>query len=387
MIINSGNPLSPKTYIALHNVEVNYHSIQQVTIDLCVNKHDMVVLKLAGIPANYITDYIDAPVRVTLSSGPGRSQDFCGRVLYVEPESDSRAPIVNNSPFQTIRLVCFGASMSMMGAKSKLWENVSIKSIAEQLCDTYRFSLDVIDDNFILPRLMQKGESDWAFLIRICEKYGYSVTVHGTHMHIWDPFKAIGRRPSYEELTSVSSSLGAAPGNILNFKGTFGYVTPQGYSTNYEVSSLDNDGVSQTVSSTSFSKESWSGINDPSKFYNVVLESVQTVAEAEKIVGAKERRTFPFNASVEISAGSGIVPGGIVKVTGYNSHFDGLWYVRDVKHTIGGSSYFTKLEISRDFNTSESFVVPPTQLAQTAPEPEFVAGEWRASSERVNAYV
>ena len=387
MIINSGNPLSPKTYIALHNVEVDYHSIQQATVDLCVNKHDMVVLKLAGIPANYITDYIDAPVRVTLSSGPGRSQDFCGRVLYVEPESDSRAPIVNNSPFQTIRLVCFGASMSMMGAKSKLWENVSIKSIAEQLCDTYRFSLDVIDDNFILPRLMQKGESDWAFLIRICEKYGYSVTVHGTHMHIWDPFKAIGRRPSYEELTSVASSLGAAPGNILNFKGTFGYVTPQGYSTNYEVSSLDSDGVSQTVSSTSFSKESWSGINDPSKFYNVVLESVQTVAEAEKIVGAKERRTFPFNASVEISAGSGIVPGGVVKVIGYNSHFDGLWYVRDVKHTIGGSSYFTKLEISRDFNTSESFVVPPTQLAQAAPEPEFVAGEWRASSERVNAYV
>ena len=117
MIISSGNPLSPKTYIALHNVEVNYHSVQQVTIDLCVNKHDMVVLKLAGIPANYITDYIDAPVRVTLSSGPGRSQDFCGRVLYVEPESDSRAPIVNNSPFQTVRLVCFGASMSMMSCK------------------------------------------------------------------------------------------------------------------------------------------------------------------------------------------------------------------------------------------------------------------------------
>jgi len=387
MIISSGNPLSPKTYIALHAVEVDYHSIQQVTIDLCINKHDMVVLKLAGIPANYITDYIDAPVRVTLSSGPGRYQDFCGRVLYVEPESDSRAPIVNKSPFQTVRLVCFGASMSMMGAKSKLWENVSIKSIAEQLCDTYRFSLDVIDDNFVLPRLMQKGESDWAFLVRICEKYGYSVTVHGTHMHIWDPFKAIGRRPSYEELTSVSSNVAAAPGNILSFKGTFGYVTPQGYSTNYEISSLDSDGLSHSVSSTSFGAESWSGIDHPSKFNNIVVEAAQTVEEAAKIIGAKERRTFPFNASVEISAGSGIVPGGVVKVTGYNSHFDGLWYVRDVKHTIGGSSYFTKLEISRDFNTSESFVIPPTQLAQAAPEPSFVAGEWRASSERVNAYV
>lgn len=387
MIISSGNPLSPKTYIALHNVEVDYHSIQQATIDLCVNKHDMVVLKLAGIPSNYITDYIDAPVRVTLSSGPGRLQDFCGRVLYVEPESDSRAPIINKSPFQTVRLVCFGASMAMMGAKSKLWENASIKSIAESMCQTYRFSLDVFNDNFVLPRLVQKGESDWAFLIRICEKYGYSVTVHGTHMHIWDPFKAIGRRPSYEELTSVSANIAAAPGNILSFKGTFGYVTPQGYSTNYETTSLDNDGVLQTVSSTSFETESWSGFGALSKFNNIVLESSQTVEESKKIVGAKERRTFPFNANVEISAGSGIVPGGVVKVTGYNSHFDGLWYVRDVKHTIGGSSYFTSLEISRDFNTSESFVVPPTQLAQTAPEPSFISGEWRASSERVNAYV
>jgi phage protein D len=388
MIFNTGNPLSPKVYIAINGVEVKYKSIQTMSLSLGTNMHDILVLNMAGIPPRAITDYIDAAVRMTITSGQGRTQEFCGYVLYVEPESDGRSSIVNNSPFQTTRIVCFGASLSMMGKKQRVWEDVSIKSLASDFCDTYHFSLDVLDDGFVLPRLVQSGESDWHFLTRICAKYGYSVTMHGTHMHIWDPFKAIGRRPSFEKLQPVIKTTSPTPGGILKFEGLFGYVTPEGWSTNYQVGVLDSNGVSSTVTSNILNnEESWSGVGKRSKFYSTIVESTQTIVEAEKVIGAKERETFPFTAKVQISAGAGIVPGGIVDVVGYNSNFEGLWYVREVTHSIGGTSYVTDLMLGRDFNTTKTFNIAPVELAQQAPEPKFVAGEWRATSERVNAYV
>jgi len=386
MIINSGNPLSPKTYIAFNGVEVNYRSIQSASLKLSTNMHDVLTITMAGIPPKGITDYIDAAVEMNISSGQNRTQEFRGYVMYVEPESDSRSSIINSSPFQTAKIVCFGVSMNLMGKKQRVWDNVGIKAIASEICSSYHLSLDVLDDSFVLSRVVQAGESDWAFLLRICERYGYSVTVHGTHMHIWDPYKAIGRRPSFEQLVPLTSTAKPRPGGILHFEGTFGYLTPDGYSTEYEMNVLDNSGNLLSVQST-YLETSLSGVTPRSKFHSSLVESAQTFEEAEKILEAKRKQKFPFTARAQISAGAGIVPGGVVEVVGYNANFEGLWYVKDVEHVIGGTTYYTNLILGKDFNTTTKYVVPPVELSQKAPDAKFVAGEWRASSERVNAYV
>ena len=386
MIINSGNPLSPKTYVSINGVEVNYRSIQTMSLHLSTNKHDVLIITMAGIPPKAITDYIDAAVEMGVSSGQGRRQDFRGYVLYVEPESDSRGALVNSSPFQVAKIVCFGASLSLMGKKQRIWDGVGIKDIASELCSNYHLSLDVIDDGFVLPRLAQAGESDWAFLVRICEKYGYSVTVHGTHMHIWDPYKAIGRRPSFERLIPLISVAKPRPGGILKLEGSFGYLTPDGYSTEFEMSIVDNTGASTKLLS-SYLDTTWSGTTLRSKFHSALVESAQTVEEGEKLMEAKRKNTFPFTARAQVSAGAGIVPGGIVEISGYNASFEGLWYVTDVEHIIGGTTYYTNLTLGKDFNTTTTYVIPPVELAQKAPDAKFVSGEWRAVSERVNAYV
>jgi hypothetical protein len=386
MIINSGNPLSPKTYVAFNEVEVNYRSIQNISLKLSTNMHDVLTITMAGIPPKGITDYIDAAVEMNISSGQGRTQEFRGYVMYVEPESDSRSSIVNSSPFQIAKIVCFGVSTNLMGKKQKVWDGVGIKEIASEICGNNHLSLDVFNDTFKLPRLVQAGESDWAFLLRICERYGYSVTVHGTHMHIWDPYKAIGRRPSFEQLIPLTSTAKPYPGGILHFEGTFGYLTPDGYSTEYEMTVLDNLGNTKKIQST-YLDTSFSGITPRSKYHSALVESAQTFEEAEKVLEAKRKQKFPFTAKAQISAGAGIVPGGVVEVVGYNANFEGLWYVREVEHIIGGTTYYSNLMLGKDFNTTVKYVVPPVELAQKAPDSKFVAGEWRASSERVNAYV
>lgn len=388
MIFNSGSNLSPKVFLRIGNVEVDYARITGVELDLCVNEHDLLTIRMNGIPSKAITDYISAPIEFTLSSGPGRSQNFYGYVLYVEPEYSSSSPIVNEAMFYTAKIVCFGASVSMKNTTSRVWGSTTIYRVAQELAEKYEFSLSCIKDPFVIPNLVQSNESDWEMLVRVCETYGYSMTTHGTHLNIWDPFRSIGRRQSYEALIPQNAYSGPIPGGILEFKGTFGQLTPEGESYRYEVTSLDDAGRIVTVSEAGMDTvPSWSGYATPSAYTSNLSANPSSVEEAEKIIEAERKKNFPFNAEVRISAGAGVIPGGVVTVNGYESNFEGVWYVTKVKHTIGGSSYYTDLLVSRDYNLTESFFVTPTTLAETPPESQYRDNKWVTTQQKVDLYV
>jgi phage protein D len=387
MIAQSAHPLSPKVSILFNGVEVNYTSIVSLTLELDENKHDVCSITMAGINPRAITDYIDAAVYVSISSGEYRTQEFCGYVMYVEPTSDTSSGLVNDSPFQTTNIVCFGASLVMRGAKTKLWNNTSISVLAQSLADAYSFSLATPSDTFAYPRLVQQSESDWEFLTRVATTYGYRVTVHGTNMHIWDQNKALGRLPSYTVLTTMRKQLDAQPGMILRFEGSFGYVTPDGASTSYKTVALDSTGKMTTVKSEDLPRASISGKLSASKYTSNIYAPSQTVEEAKHFIEVQNKSGFPFNAEVDITAGAGIVPGGIVKIDEYNSNFDGIWYVRSVAHNVGGTHYSTHLSISRDFVLTKDFQIPSVQKMVTPPPPKFVSGTWMSSSPKVTKYV
>jgi phage protein D len=387
MIIKTNSGLSPDVVITISGVEVDYAAINKITLSLDENKHDICTISIAGLAPKSITDYIDAPVRVFISTGPGREQEFCGYVVYVEPGSNSQAGLVNNSPFQVSNVVCLGTSVSMKGSKNKVWESTSLPIIAQTLAYNYGYSLDVYKDTFEFPRLVQSSESDWAFLLKVCEMYGMRVTVHGTHMHIWDPFKALGRLSSFNKLYTSRSTLDNVPGSILKFTGTFGYLSPEGMSTNFKTASLDRYGTIVEVTSASQKDHSWSGNGHSSKFMNEINTTTQTVEEASRKMKEYNRKYFAFNASVQIVGGSGVVPGGVVEVRDYNSNFDGYWYVHSVQHTIGGSQYLTDLKIARDYNTVDEYVIPTVSTVNSPPDPVLINNSWRTSRSMVTLYV
>lgn len=388
MIFQSSNPLSPRVTIEFDGVAVNYRSVHSINLSLEENKHDVAIVTLNGIPPKAITDYIDAGVRITASIGPGRDIDFCGYVTYVEPESTTYGSVINNSVFQKARVVCFGASVSMKSTVTRTWENVSTVTLAGTLADKYSFSLEVFKDQFVLPKIIQTKQSDWEFLTEFCKKYGYAVSVHGTNMRLWDSNKALGRKQSFEVLSTPKSVNDLQPGSILKFNGTFGYLTPEGKSYNYSVESIDDSGVvTKTTGRTDNSSLMWSGVGKPTRFNSSLVTSSNSVYESEKIIEASFKKGLPFNAKVETAAALGTVPGGIVLVEGYGSNFEGLWYVRGVEHEILGSNCISKLKISKDFNTTNNVVFPPSEVGDTPPTPKFVSKTWRASVEKVDIYV
>jgi hypothetical protein len=132
----------------------------------------------------------------------------------------------------------------------------------------------------------------------------------------------------------------------------------------------------------------WSGVGRPTKFNSSLIESSNSVYESEKIIEANFKNHLPFNARIEAAAALGTVPGGVVLIEGYNSNFEGFWYVRGVEHEIVGSTCTSRLKISKDFNTTNSSISPPSEVSSVSPPtPKLLNGSWRASVERVDVYV
>lgn len=388
MIFKSQNELSPKVEIELNNVSVNYFSIHSVSINLEENKHDVATITINGIPPKAITDYIDAAVKIKVSIGAGREVEFCGYVLYVEPQSTSSAALINESVFQRAKIVCFGTSVSMKSTTTRVWETASVFAIAKELSSRYSLSADIIKDSFVIPKIIQTKKSDWEFLTDFCKKYGYSVTVHGTHMRVWDSNKALGRSQSFEVLTTPSRLTTLQPGSIIRFSGTFGYLTPEGKSYNYSVESIDDVGrILKTTGNHKDASLMWSGVGNATRYNSSLMESSNSAHESEKIIEANFKSKLPFNAVVDVSTALGTIPGGVVVLDGYGSNFEGYWYVRAVDHEIVGSTCTSRLRISKDFNTTNTAVIPPVELGVIPPRPKLINNIWKSSVERVITYV
>ena len=385
MIQKSPYGLSPDLEITIANVAVDYSSINKVDLHLAENQHDLLVFDIAGIPPRAITDYYNKPVYAKIHTGGNFYQEFHGYVEDVRPASRTEFGLMNNSPFQEAKIVCLGVSYIMRGATSKVWANYRLSDIARELCQKYGFSLDVAADPSIHESLLQTNESDWQFLSRYAQLLGYSVNVHGTHMHIYDPHKALSRRTSYHVLSTMrkktNNSITPAPGQILEFDGSFSkrHIDGEYKESIVTVVNPDNgmfDVNSRTVAPTN---------NGVPRFPNRVAEYVDNFEEAARRISAVSKEKYDYYATARVLGVAGCVPGGIVSVDNYNADFDGFWYVRSVKHTVHTSAFHTELELAKNFNSeldftnTESFRTPPKTVYSNK-------SGWLAESKAVNEY-
>jgi hypothetical protein len=387
MIYKSSSPLSPYVDITIDGVEINYRYINGAELILEENKHDLLLLKVTGIQPKLLLDYIDVPVTFSIDSGAGRSQVFIGYVANVEPSHKSTQGFVNNSALQEATITCVGASYYMKGTKSATWNPPTLSNVVNTFSKRYGFSTDYPQDTYVPNNLVQNTESDWSFLVRVSEKYGYKLSMHGTHLHIWDVAKALGRVASYHELVTVNNAVGAQPCTVLEFDGVFGSLSSSGGASSTSTSFVDNQGNTFVVSSRNSNKLNTLGKKLESPFDDFVSTSALSYEEAEREVLKREKDDMPFEASAKITAGAGIVPGGIVNLLNFNTDFDGFWYVRAVTHNVYQNHYVTNLRLSKDGVYDDFVKVPAVTKLKTPPGSSLIDKSWVASVRRVNAYV
>jgi hypothetical protein len=389
MIFKSSFVGSPDVAVVISGVSVDYASITSVSVDITENNHDMAVITFAGLIPKAITEYVGAPVYISVATSPSQICSFYGYVAYTAPEAYTRRGLVNNSPFQSARVVCFGASYDMKAQKNKAWNSVSLLDVVSTLADTYKYSYSIPEDSFVWPRIIQTKQSDWSLLEYAVDSLGYDMTVNGTHIHIYDSYKAISRKLPYVELKTVRGAEGSpqyVPGAIMEFDGTFGDVTPDGSSNNYKLTGLDNFG--KIVNTDDIKEWSEFGEKVESRFTHELTYNTNSVEMLNRISKSIHKKYYPYNANVTVTGTVDALPGSVTKVDNYASQFDGYWVVKKVKHLVTRSNFVTELKIATDSTNISPPVVSAGSAYQEPPTPKLSTdSRWESSREYKNVYI
>ena len=387
MIFSNAFPEVPILDVRIEQGSVPYSQIASVELSFSKNKHDMATITYAGFPGVAVTSYIGLPVQILFGNNEANLTQFVGYISYVEIEARTKMGIVNNSLIQMAKVVCFGSSYEMKAIKSKTYAKKTIKQLVSAIAETYNFSYSVPNNNYVFPLISQNAVSDWEFLVSAANQIGYAVTAHGTHLNIYDSFSSYFKLLPAIPLQTLSGTEGTErlPGNIYEFKGVFGQVTPEGNASDWVVRSLDNLGKEISYSSTQ-DKNSGLGSKFKTKFTNEIIINTTTQDSLKEYIKKYTRESYPMVATASVIGVSNAMPGRLVNIGPYDSKFDGYWVIEEATHHINNTHYITTLKLQTDSTNEEPLVVGNDSVYKEAPGSVLVNNLWKAEREFAHVY-
>lgn len=387
MIFSNAFPEVPVLDVTVVGGEVPPSQIAVVDLTFSENKHDIATITYAGFPGVAVTSYVGLPVRIMFGNNESNLVEFVGYVAYVEIEANTRMGITNGSLIQMAKVVCFGSSYQMKTVRSTVYTNKTIKQIVEIFANKYGLSYSVPNNSYVFDTLSQNQKSDWEMLVTACSKLGYSVTTHGTHITVYDDYSSYYRGLPETVLYTLEDSKGTErrAGNIYEFKGFFGDVTPHGQSSAYVFNSLDNLGKESTYTSV---ENSASGLGSKlaARFTHQITTNTVSKNDLEQALRQYTRKTYPMTATATVIGVSSAMPGRLAKVQSYSSAFDGYWIIEEARHEINSKHYITTLKLKTDSTNGAGlssgkgfgYMIPPSSRLSN--------NLWQTERELANVY-
>lgn len=383
MITKQSVGLSPTLSVSINGVPVNYMAINEVEMFFEAGLHDMCVIRMAGIPTRAMLDYRNRPVTCSMDLGGGLYADFFGYIADVRATAMSSAGVVDSNPFQDSQLVCIGTSYEMRGSTSRVWNKAKLEDVALAMSETYGFSVEVPTDDLLYHPIVQDNESDWQFLTRYATMMGYETTLHGTRLHIFDPYKAFTRGISYHVLRSaqqLEAGLTAVPGQISKIDVSLMENHPDGVYKDTSIYVHQDDNVTYEVTLRDLR-----GLSAPARFTNRLRDSVDSYEQAKRAIDVVSKSSYDYTAKVTTMGVPGCLPGGIVRIDSYgDDRIDGLWYVKEVHHRLHSSAFVSDLRLVRNINSE----LVPTQVTALRPpaDSKLINDRWVPSKKVTNVY-
>lgn len=389
MISTNLSPLGVSWNLAIDKTPFDNTTIQKIHVVFTQNQHDIANIDVLGVPPAYLANSVGRPIVLTMSVRGDRSCNFYGYVSHVEGTSVTNQGTTNNVPFQKMRIVCIGSSNVLRNVETRVWENITLENIVEQIASEHRLGYSVPKDSYLFKRLVQSEESSWQLLVKACRQLSYELTLTNAHIHIWDKSKAPARQPSYSVLNGTLSQqkdYSPRPGNIIQFEATLGTPSVTEQSGEKRVSYIDEKGEFVSVTSSQIDGQASFGSTVRSDFNNQLSVSVDSFDKAERYIKSRIGESKPYIAEALVYGDPSIVPGGLVFVDGYGGDFDGYWYVNSVSHELISESYLTTVKLEKDGSFDSLPKFPIVQKYTKPPLPVLINSKWLMQSEYANVY-
>lgn len=207
---------------------------------------------------------------------------------------------------------------------SKVWEEVTVQGVAQEIADQAGLTLfwDV-DEDFAIASLEQSEETNCAFLMALCETYGYQMKVYAQKIIIYD-------REAYKQKDSVKD---IDKTDILSWSG--GKKT-EGTYTGGEYTYTDPITETEIVATT----------GDDTRLLQLSGKA-DDIADAERKLNAAilTANHSTTTLSITVMGSADIVASQCVTVAGLG-WISGKYYIDKITHNVGGG-YTMDLELSK----------------------------------------
>lgn len=389
MISTNLSPLGISWNLSIDKTPFDNTTIQKINIVFTQNQHDIANVDVLGVPPAYLSNCVRRPIAITLSVRGNKICNFYGYVSHVEGTSTTNQGTTNSVPFQKMRIVCIGSSNVLRNVETRVWENVTLQNIVEEIAAEHRLGYSIPTDSYKFKRLVQSEESSWQLLVKACKQLGYEITLTNSHIHVWDKKKAPARQPSYSVLSGTlvqQKDYSPRPGSIIQFDATLGTPSVTEQSGNKEVSYIDEKGTLVSVTSSQIDGNAAFGATVASDFSNQLSANLDSFDKAARYLQSRIRESKPYFAEALVYGEPSVVPGGLVFVDGYGGDFNGYWYVNSVSHELITESYVTTIKLEKDGSFDSLPKFPIVQRYSAPPLPVLINSKWLMKSEYVNVY-
>jgi len=386
VILGAPGSVTPSYSLTIDGVSFDYTSIAEIRLGMKENHHDVLTVKVAGLPTRFVNWYKGRAIALEMDTGPFYQETFSGYIDSVNPTSDVKTGPVNNSPLQTAKIVAIGASCGMKGAKTHVWEGFTLSDIAIELAGRYSLSVDVPKTSLTYERILQSQESDWQFLVRVANQLGYKVTCHGTHIHVFDPYYSTSRGISRSKLTDFVDRANSPlhPGCVHMFDVQSNQEHADGIYLDSVVTILGEGDAAPYQLSTSDILE----LDKPAKFQHHIAHPVDNYEEGLRMLHNENKSHYDHDASVGCTVLLGCRPGGVVYTDGYGDDLAGFWYVSEVEHLLTRGRSITNLQIHKNIESELEQSSGDFQWTSIVniPSSSCVDGVWRTQKDLYRVY-
>lgn len=367
--------------------------IRSIYVDMAEGRHDQAKIVCSGLSPQAASALDGMPIMLEWGSqaDPLNPLRFIGYVTttgatYVDA---ARSMVGDGGRMLDMTLVCLGATTNLQSGSLAVWQKRSIPSVVGEIADQFRFSYDVDDHDYVWPRLAQGGKSTWQFLNLLGDQVGFSLIGSGTHIRFVDPARALSRTSYLPVMSPSDVSDGPWSGmlRLATFTPQVGSYTSSGHSGAKVVSGVHSTG--QAFSYSTGTNTLTTGMGTASVVSTTALTPVVAAADfgmAQALADGIERKMlWSQTATAVCTGGANVGAGEVVYVKGFNSDYDGVWYVRGVQYTIETGRYQAVFELGR--NTLNGIVAatrPSNFERRTPPASSLVNNRWVASVRRIS---
>jgi phage protein D len=282
---------------------------------------------------------------------------------YVDEWSDIKECVLKEPEYTfgdvvQVKLKAYDAGSKMKGKGSqKIWKNKTYSQIAREIASKYKLKAVVDETKTLVVSEPQGNKSDFAFLRCLAERIGYRFYIQGNELHF--------HKRSLDKKPLLTLTYLGRDGLLLSFRPKVKAQVSKAEGTQTKAVGFDpmskkavvHEAYDGNVNQTVLGKKTLlvDGATGEEKYeaqetgkviptpYQITQEN-QELAEGIK----QEAQLDQLEAEAVVIGMPTIAAKEIIEITGVGNKFSGNYYIKQVRHDIGGSGYLMTLDLKRN---------------------------------------